>query len=75
MDAAGQPFFYHADTVWALPRNATRAVAEEYLDQRVKDGFTAVHFHAVSKEAGPVKNVNGDEPFAPLDDILKPNEA
>lgn len=75
VDAAGQPFFHHADTVWTLPRNATLAVAGEYLDQRMKDGFTAVHFHTVSKEAGPVKNVNGDEPFAPLDDILKPNEA
>jgi hypothetical protein len=75
VDAVGQPFFFHADTVWALPRNATLAVAGEYFDQRARDGFTAVHFHTVSKEAGPVKNVNGDEPFAPLDDILKPNEA
>ncbi|MCI0539912.1 MAG: DUF4038 domain-containing protein [Verrucomicrobiales bacterium] len=75
MDAAGQPFFFHADTLWALPRNASLAVAEEHFDRRVKDGFTAVLSHAFCKEAGPVKNVNGDEPFTPLDNILKPNEA
>lgn len=75
VDSSGQPFFYHADTAWVLPRNASLSVAEEYLDRRVKDGFTAIHFHTVSKEAGPVKNVNGDEPFTPLDDILKPNPA
>ncbi len=75
VDAADQPFFYHADTVWLMPRHATLAVAEEYLDQRVKDGFTALHIHAVSKENGPVQNMHGEEPFAPLDDILKPNEA
>ncbi|MGI8602335.1 MAG: DUF4038 domain-containing protein [Verrucomicrobiales bacterium] len=74
-DAAGEPFFYHADTAWALPKTATLADAEEYFDLRVKDCFTAIHLHAVSKEVGPVKNLNGDQPFAPLDDILKPNEA
>jgi hypothetical protein len=75
VDSAGQPFFYHADTAWALPRNASLAEANEYFALRVNDEFTAIHLHAVTKEAGPVKNVNGDEPFAPLDDILKPNEA
>jgi hypothetical protein len=75
VDAADRPFFYHADTAWALPRNATLADANEYFERRAKEGFTAIHLHAVTKEVGPVKNVNGDEPFAPLDDILKPNEA
>ena len=74
-DSAGTPFFYHADTAWALTKKATLAEAEEYFALRANDGFTAVQLHTVSKEAGPVKNVNGDEPFAPLDDILKPNEA
>ena len=74
VDAAGIPFLYHADTVWALPKKATLAVADEYFARRVRDGFTAVHLHAVSKEVGPVTNLNGDEPFTPLDDILKPNE-
>ncbi len=74
VDAGGKPFFYHADTAWVLPKKATLAVAQEYFDQRVKDGFTAIHLHAVSKEVGPVRNVSGDEPFVPLDNILKPNE-
>ena len=63
-DAAGVPFFYHADTAWALSRNATLAEADEYFAQRAKDGFTAIHLHAVTKEVGPVKNVNDDDPFA-----------
>jgi hypothetical protein len=75
VDAAGRPFFYHADTAWALPRNAALAQAEEYFKLRAEQGFTAIHLHAVTKEVGPVKNVNGDEPFAPLEDILKPNDA
>jgi Protein of unknown function (DUF4038)/Putative collagen-binding domain of a collagenase len=74
-DATGQPLFYHADTAWALPRNAKLADAEEYFELRAKEGFTAIHLHAVTKEVGSVKNVNGDEPFTPLNDILKPNEA
>lgn len=74
VDTDGKPFFYHADTAWALPKKATLAVAQEYFDQRVKNGFTVVHLHAVSKEVGPVRNIHGDEPFVPLDDILKPNE-
>jgi hypothetical protein len=65
-DATGQPSFYHADTSWALPRNTKVAEADEYFAQRAKAGFTAIHMHAATKEVGPVKNVNGDEPFAPL---------
>lgn len=75
VDSAGKPFFYHADTAWALPKKASLAEAREYFDLRAKEGFSAIHLHAVSKEVGPAKNVNGDEPFTPLDDILKPNEA
>ena len=75
MDARGAPFFYHADTAWQLPKKATLAIAEDYFDRRVKDGFTAIQLHTVSKEVPPVSNLNGDEPFTPLEDILKPNEA
>ena len=75
VDAKGAPFFYHADTAWQLPKKATLAVAEEYFDRRVKDGFTAIQLHTVSKEVAPVGNFNGDEPFVPLEDILKPNES
>ena len=75
VDSTGKPFFYHADTAWQLPKKATLAVAEEYFDRRAKAGFTAVQLHTVSKEVPPVSNLNGDEPFVPLEDILKPNEA
>ena len=36
VDAAGKPFFYHADTAWQLPKKATLAVAEEYFNRLAK---------------------------------------
>ena len=75
VDDKGKPFFYHADTAWALFKKLTLREAGEYLDDRKARGFTAVHVHAVSKEVGAVANREGHAPFEPLDDILKPNEA
>jgi hypothetical protein len=75
VDQRGQPFFYHADTAWTIAKKLTPAEVAEYLDDRVRRGFTAIHVHAFSKEQGPVANREGAEPFAPLDDILKPSEA
>jgi hypothetical protein len=57
-----------------LPEWATLAVAEEYLDRWVNDGFTAMHVRALSKEVGRASNVIGDGLVVPLNDILKANE-
>ncbi len=75
IDQRGQPFFYHADTAWTITKKLTPAEVAEYLDDRQKRGFTAIHIHAFSKEMGPLANRDGQQPFDPPDDILKPNEA
>ncbi len=75
MDQHGRPFFYHADTAWAIAKKLTRVEVAEYLDDRQKRGFTAIHIHAFSKEVGPLQNRDGQQPFDLPDDILKPNEA
>jgi hypothetical protein len=75
VDARNRPFLYHADTAWLSTKKLTAAEVDEYLDRRKAQGFTAIHVHAVSKEQGPAANRDGQEPFVPLDDISKPNEA
>jgi hypothetical protein len=75
VDAAGKPFFYHGDTAWQITKKLTREEAEVYLDDRTARGFTAIQVQAFSREAGPITNRYGHEPFSPPDDILKPNEA
>ena len=75
MDQGNQPFFYQADTAWTLTKKLTRSKISEYLDDCISSGFTVIQIHAVSKEEGPVANVEGQVPFNPSDNILRPNEA
>lgn len=74
VDSRGKPFLYWADTAWNLPKKLTLKEAEQYFDDRVAKGFTAIQIQAVSKEQGPPANRAGHNPFTPLHDILKPNE-
>lgn len=75
VDGKNTPFFYHADTAWAITKKLSKSEVGEYLDDRRAKGFTAIHVHTVSKEQGPTANRDGQEPFVPIDDITKPNEA
>lgn len=75
LDQKDRPFFYHADTAWTIAKKLTPPEVAEYLEDRKRRGFTAIHVHAFSKEQGPLANREGQEPFSPPDDILKPNEA
>lgn len=90
VDALGTPFFYHADTAWLASKRLSLAEFEAYLDRRVRDGFTAIHLHAFSKqEPQPVTAFSEEEPFLLSDrptapdghdphlhgeDLLRPNE-
>ncbi len=74
VDSAGRPFFYHADTGWTVTKKLVPKEVDEYLDDRRARGFTAIHVHTFSKEQGPLANRDGQAPFEPPDDILKPNE-
>lgn len=64
VDAAGDPFFWMADTAWSMPINLTREEVAEYLDKRVAQGFNVVQIVAVFNQAGgPGPNRYGDWPY------------
>jgi hypothetical protein len=75
VDQQQKPFLYHADTAWAIMTRLTKAEAQEYLEDRKNKGFTAIHMHAITKEAGGMTNREAENPFEPEEDITKPNEA
>jgi hypothetical protein len=75
VDQRNQPFFYQADSPWMLARNLTLSEAEEYMDARKAQGFTAFQIHAISKEIRPATNRAGHDPFDPIDHMGKPVEA
>jgi hypothetical protein len=74
VDAAGAPFFVHADTAWQAPKRLTLAEFAEYLSNRARLGFNTVLLHTFSREVSPDNNRNGDRPFDPSNDISAPNE-
>jgi Protein of unknown function (DUF4038)/Putative collagen-binding domain of a collagenase len=66
VDAAGDPFFWMADTAWSMPINLTREEVDEYLDKRVAQGFTVIQTVAIFNQAGgPGPNRYGDWPYGP----------
>lgn len=74
VDQNGQPFLLNADSPWLLPKRLTLSEAQAFLDRRVEQGFNTVAIHAISKEVSPASDRDGEDPFIPLNDILKPNE-
>ncbi|WP_269522116.1 DUF4038 domain-containing protein [Coraliomargarita parva] len=67
----GSPFYPAADTAWRLATAYTEVEREAYLDQTVKDGFSAVLFSAVfpTGEAGGLSTGFHDQ------DLTQPKEA
>lgn len=64
VDAAGEPFFWMADTAWSLPINLTRDQVVEYLDIRKSQGFNVIQTVAIFNQAGgPGPNRYGDWPY------------
>ena len=60
----GTPFFYLADTGWALLQRLTLAETERYLRDRAAKGFTAIQVVGISEFDGlSVPNQNGDLPL------------
>jgi Protein of unknown function (DUF4038)/Putative collagen-binding domain of a collagenase len=74
VDQENQPFFYNADSPWLLPKRLSLKEAEEFFEERIAQGFNAVQVHTISKEVTPAADRGGNNPFEPLNDILKPNE-
>lgn len=64
VDAAGQPFFWMADTAWSMPINLTREEVASYLDKRYAQGFNVIQTVAIFNQAGgPGPNRYGDWPY------------
>ncbi|WP_370500326.1 glycoside hydrolase family 140 protein [Mycolicibacterium sp. jd] len=64
LDAAGEPFFWMADTAWSLPINLTRDEVVTYLDTRNAQGFNVIQTVAIFNQAGgPGPNRYGDWPY------------
>lgn len=67
---SGKPFLYQADTPWMLFINLKESEMEEYMDIRIRQGFTVLQTTALSTG----ENINGDKPFE-NNDFSKPNLA
>jgi hypothetical protein len=63
--AAGEPFFYLADTAWELFHRLDRKQAVVYLNKRSAQGYTAIQAVALAELDGITEpNANGDLPLA-----------
>ena len=73
--ADGSPFFYMADTAWALFHRLDREQADRYLMDRAEKGFNVIQAVALSELNGLVEpNAYGDLPLVDQDPS-KPDEA
>jgi len=72
----GVPFFYLADTAWAIFHKTRRDEAERYLDDRRRKGFDVIQasITAAGFWPGLGPNAMGDIPFRDRDP-RRPNEA
>jgi hypothetical protein len=71
----GTPFFYLADTVWALFQRLDRDDADYYLRDRAGKGFTVIQATALSEFDGlRVPNPYGELPLHD-GDPMRPNDA
>lgn len=59
LTAGGRPFFWLADTAWALLGKPDRAEVTRYLDARRAQGFTVVQTVAIFPQAGATRPVDG----------------
>jgi hypothetical protein len=65
---AGQPFFWLGDTAWQLFHRLNREQAEQYLDNRARNGFNLLQAVALAELDGhTVPNFYGHLPLVELD--------
>jgi hypothetical protein len=71
-NAAGEPFFYLADTAWELFHRLSRSEAETYFRTRASQGFNVVQAVALAELDGlRTPNAHGDLPLID-DDPARP---
>ena len=71
-DEKGEPFFYLADTAWAIFRRLNHEDVDLYLKNRVSKGFTVIQAYVL--RGLKVPNLYGHLPLT-NDDPAHPNEA
>lgn len=78
VDNNGQPFLLQGDTPWSIVGQLTNAQINEYLDDRMARGFTAILFNApeayYTNQTPSYLNVDGEPPFSPMTNFKRPNE-
>ena len=74
VDDEGNPFFYLADTAWALFYKTIREDADLYLQNQKEKSFTVVMPVLLRKKDTTARNVYGDMPLVDWDPT-QPNEA
>lgn len=72
--ADGTPFFWQADTAWAIFNHAAPADVDAYLDDRAAKGFNVVQGVIALWDYTNYKNPDGELPFVDRD-LGKINEA
>ncbi len=74
VDPGGTPLLIQGDAPWSLISGLTREEAEQYLENRRRQGFNSVIVNLIEhKFRGPV-NRYGDGPFTTPGDFSTPNE-
>src|SRR6266700_6362032 len=78
VDQDGKPFFYLGDTCWLLFQRLTHEEVEEYLQDRVRKGFTVIQAYVIrglgQRHPDGNSSLLGQSPFIDRDPT-KPNEA
>lgn len=78
VDQNDKPFFYLADTCWLLFQRPNHEELDEYLNDRVAKGFTAIQAYVIrglgEKHPDGNRSLLGESPFIDRDPT-KPNEA
>jgi hypothetical protein len=78
VDQDGKPFFYLGDTCWLLFQRPNREEVDEYLQDRVKKGFTVIQAYVIrglgDRHPDGNRSLLGQSPFIDRDPT-KPNEA
>jgi len=70
----GTPFFYLGDTAWELYHRLNRPEADQYLENRAKNGYTVIQAVVVAELDGlRTPNAYGHTPFHDMDS-RRPNE-
>jgi hypothetical protein len=78
VDQDNKPFFYLADTCWLLFQRPNHEELDEYLNDRLAKGFTAIQAYVIrglgEKHPDGNRSLLGESPFIDRD-ATKPNEA